>query len=353
MALKTYLAKIVDEDRGFPLAGLVLLFVVAVLPVFVNVVTPPPTALSVVLRFAQLTDPHIFDAAKSRGGKPPDKKELEDTKETFNWALHKLSERMDLDFVVITGDFGLEMVSPFFEKPAAQYVAQKLESLGINTILLVPGNNDLLDEDFRDFNRYERFVHEVRDLLALKGKTVLDLTKRSPVINGVRILGLESSTFKNSKCKSSPDGCKEAYKYQLEKMKWVRDELTKDRKPGIIFTHIPDLYDPFTFELSWSLRKDARVLWETSIANNNDLKAIFSGHFHSQNENDYEEPAHLNPWYNARNVQPRFIVSPPLAGKFQDAPKKRIQGFLIGTVDTQGRVSYKKTIRKSGFWCNC
>jgi len=308
---------------------------------------PPISGASPRLTFAQLTDPHIFDAGKSREGKPPDQDELQDTLNTFDWALNELAQRTDLDFVVITGDFGLEMVSPFFEEQSARIVANKLERLPVKAILVVPGNNDLLDEDFRDIHRYLRFVDRLGHLLDTHGKRVVDLIHGPHRANGVLVLGLESATFKNSKCKSSPDGCAGAYAYQLSKMEAVRDELSHNEKsePVVIFTHIPDLHDPFTFEESWSLRKDARNLWDTSIAKNGALKAVFAGHFHSADETSYGEPRHLDPWYNASNVEPRFIVCPPLASKFQK-PGHRVQGLLIGTVDAQGTVTFEIQTKK-------
>jgi len=182
----------------------------------------------------------------------------------------------------------------------------------------------------------------------------LDLSKHSYEFKGVRILGLESATFKNSNCKSFPNGCKEAYKYQLEKMESVRDELTinnTERKPSIIFTHIPDLYDPYKFDpnnpkQSWVLRQDARNTWDQTIAQNPLLKGVFAGHFHSQDRNDYGQRGNLIPKDPTRNSDLPFIVCPPLASKFQTIDQQTAQGLLIGTINpSSNAISYSITFR--------
>src|SRR5258706_13430648 len=64
--------------------------------------------------FVQWTDPHVFDAGKGRHAEGVREEEL-DNWAAFHWAVLEtnrlvLTERRTIDFVVITGDFGLENV---------------------------------------------------------------------------------------------------------------------------------------------------------------------------------------------------------------------------------------------------
>lgn len=63
------------------------------------------------------------------------------------------------------------------------------------------------------------------------------------------------------------------------------------------------------------------------------MKAVFAGHFHSDQEKSYGVPTGL------RRIQadPCFVVAPPIASKFQK-PTRRVQGYLSGRVDAQGEI---------------
>lgn len=66
------------------------------------------------LTFVQWADPHVFDAGKGRHAEGVREEEL-DNWAAFHWAVLQtnqlvLTEKQNIDFVVITGDFGLENV---------------------------------------------------------------------------------------------------------------------------------------------------------------------------------------------------------------------------------------------------
>src|SRR5882672_1819142 len=121
--------------------------------------------------FIQWTDPHVFDAGKGRHAEGVREEEL-DNWAAFHWAVLEtnrmvLAEHRTIDFVVITGDFGLENVQlpdvkgtpvefrdcsnrkpsddgPIEKVPlaeAAAEVARELDALLVKRVYLVPGNN--------------------------------------------------------------------------------------------------------------------------------------------------------------------------------------------------------------------
>jgi 3',5'-cyclic AMP phosphodiesterase CpdA len=146
--------------------------------------------------FVQMTDPHIFDAGGARHAEGVEEEAL-DNREAFHWAVLEtnrlvLAEHRMIDFVVITGDFGLENVTlPMMDKlpgvkkcdcpkrakgkegpivavplrEAASEVARELDALLVKRVYLVPGNNDLCDESPRDLHRWAEFVFALKDAL--------------------------------------------------------------------------------------------------------------------------------------------------------------------------------------------
>ena len=165
--------------------------------------------------FVQLTDPHVFDAGKKRHAEGVREEEL-DNWAAFHWAILEtnqlaLTEKQNIDFVVITGDFGLENVrlpnelstptgnngcqnrketdevpnrKPADEGPidrvplndAAAGVARELDALVVRQVYLVPGNNDLCKEDPNDLPRWAWFVAILQqDLKNLHDQRIVSL----------------------------------------------------------------------------------------------------------------------------------------------------------------------------------
>src|SRR5260370_23917300 len=75
------------------------------------------------LSFVQLTDAHVFDEGKRDEGVEPYRKAL-DARAALHWAIDAVNAssmgNSRIDFVVYTGDFGLENV--FFSEPACSVV---------------------------------------------------------------------------------------------------------------------------------------------------------------------------------------------------------------------------------------
>jgi len=305
--------------------------------------------------FVQVTDAHLYDAGKRRVAEGVQEEAL-DNRGAFYWAILE-TNRLEqsgkrLDFLVFTGDFGLEEVRyktaadcvdsqkppgtirPTLEEAGAE-VAQAFSALTINKIFLVPGNNDLCGEDPKDSQRFRDFV----SILQLKApsKEIIDLTQTAVVVNQIHIHGLNSATFKNAK-----PGLRETNRIeQIHEMERLRSEIT----PGvahIIFTHIPDLEDPFRgaggedIRLAWNVDTEVSRIWE-EINGNPQVLGVFAGHFHDARRVVY---THDFSW--AKNKPDIYTtnktwVSPPLAIKNQDQSESPSRGFLVVTLTTNGK----------------
>jgi 3',5'-cyclic AMP phosphodiesterase CpdA len=153
-----------------------------------NSVPPQVEKSTARVTFVQWTDPHLFDAGSGRHDEGVEEEAL-DNRSALHWAVLEtnrlaLSEHPTVDFVVITGDFGLENVQlperkgvvgrkcecprhettnegpvePVTLDQAADEVARELSALVVKRIYLVPGDNDICHEDPADMHRWAEFV---------------------------------------------------------------------------------------------------------------------------------------------------------------------------------------------------
>jgi hypothetical protein len=352
--------------------------------------------------FVQISDAHLFDAGKKRtppknatpqGLKIDEEKrrsEKLDTWAAWDWALgyvKHLTAVQQVDFVVFTGDFGLEKVTDqtinnidYIDKrskvavhhgnqeecwlltDAVEEIANAFQSLPVERIYVVPGNNDIDKEDPSD-GRFDKFIAEVNG--RLQGKKVIDLTLPAasappPSERGYRIVGLDSSSFKN---KSEPtptptptpspaptptlSGCPfvapknvpDRDAYQLQELQRVA-KLVKG--PTLIFTHIPDMDDPFCVRpgakcssvASWNLSYAARETWN-NVVNDSNVRAVFAGHFHDSQKVTYKNPYGWTLTQNDKNGEElqKTYVAPPLSPKFQtENVNEQARGFALATV---------------------
>jgi hypothetical protein len=192
------------QRRAVPLPSLCLLAILAVgchNSIDAGATGPAPSERDATqsterITFVQMTDPDLFDAGGLRHG-PGIEEEALDNRAAFHWAILEtnrlvLAEHRTIDFVVITGNFGLENVElpaignlpgamkcycpkrtkgkegPIAPVPlheAAEEVARDLDALVVRNVYLVPGNSDLCDESPGDLHRWAEFVVEVRRAL--------------------------------------------------------------------------------------------------------------------------------------------------------------------------------------------
>lgn len=238
-----------------------------------------------------------------------------------------------LDFVVFTGDFGLEDSDPL---DAAQHVAVIFRALLVKRIFLLPGNNDLKNEDPHDIGRFQTFEKQL--VVLLPDHQIEDLTTTTQTVNAIQLVGLDSATFKNANGK-----LREANKgEQLKELQRVEAAL-RPNQPSVIFTHIPNLEDPYRGDKgevrnAWNIAPEVLSLWER-IVERDDVLAVFAGHFHDARRGIYMQD------FSWATNKPTLVegrktwISPPLAVKFQWGIKPQARGLIEASVSTDGTVS--------------
>jgi hypothetical protein len=297
---------------------------------------PPFAANAQSITFVQLTDAHSFDAGK-RGSSQEGFAEYLDNRSSLEWAIQQVNRLVSsgkcIDFVVFTGDFGLEKTQ---SNDAARDVAVFFRALLVKKVFLVPGNNDLLEEDPKDLPRFRKFAGELAGLLP--DHELVDLTRKSETIKSIHIIGLNSASFKNGYGKLSGQN-KEDQRHELQR---VEKEMVK-AKPNVIFTHIPNLEDPFVPEdgkrhNAWNLDAGVAKLW-TQLVNRDDILAVFAGHFHDPRRSIYEQDYAWAANKPALVEGKKTWVAPPLAAKFQVKANPQARGLLLATVSADGTVT--------------
>jgi 3',5'-cyclic AMP phosphodiesterase CpdA len=290
--------------------------------------------------FVQITDPHLYDAGNHLLPAGV-REEILENRDALDWAILQTNRIEDsgrhLDFVVITGDFGLDTPASRLGPGAIDQLAITLGALLVDPILVVPGNNDLVDEKPADIKRFQQFIVDLR--AKLPSHTIVDLSQQAVVINHIRLLGLNSASFKNSDGKD-----KETNRpAQLQEMQRLAGEIQKD-EPHIIFTHIPHLEDPFRgptgkdIHDAWQVDKSVSDLWNT-IASSKEVVAVFAGHFHDPRRGVYGQDYSWTEHKPNPLIGSKTWIAPPLAAKFQRQSNPQARGLLVATVLSTGKVS--------------
>jgi hypothetical protein len=258
--------------------------------------SPSPNVQDVT--FAQITDTHLFDAGNKRHGQAVYEEAL-DNRAALHWGILEIN-RIDatvrrVDFVVFTGDWGLENVNLPGDPPqqrkckcprppalnegpvpaialdsAVNEVANELRALVVTSVFLVPGNNDICEGNPRDLHRYAEFVLKLQ--AALPGR-VTDLTHSAELLNargdarlaefikangsssvavsappepgsdevrGVHLLAMNSASFEQNKYSLVGPDAPGHPGYELGRA----ETAIKNGQSYLIFTHMPDLKDP-------------------------------------------------------------------------------------------------------------
>src|SRR5579864_5435905 len=168
---------------------------------------------------------------------------------------------------------------------------------------------------------------------------LVDLRKQNELANGICALGLDSSTFKNTKV--TPGDRSGPNRVEQERILQDLSKRLKDCHPGIIITHIPNLEDPFRdngIKRAWNLDPSPAKMWQELIKNP-ELLAVFAGHFHDARRNIY---MHDYSWVSqppGRVEGEKTWIAPPLAVKFQSTAKPQARGLLVATVTAAGTVT--------------
>lgn len=290
--------------------------------------------------FVQLTDPHLYDAGNHlvpQGAR----EQFLDNRAALDWAILQVNRLQGsgkrLDFVAITGDFGLDAPSPGLTSASIDQLVTSIGALQVKTILVVPGNNDLVNEQPSDIGRFRKFIQDLQS--KVPDHTIADLSQNTVVINNIRLLGLNSASFKNANGKD-----REANKAEQSKeMRRLAGEVKKG-EPHIIFTHIPNLEDPYRgltgkdIHEAWQVDKSISDSWNKIILSK-EVIGIFAGHFHDPRRVVYSQD------YSWTNTRPDLVTStktwiaPPLAAKLQEKAEPQARGYLLVTVTATGTVA--------------
>jgi len=281
------------------------------------------------ITFAQITDAHLFDAGKKRHGQGVFEESL-DNRAALHWAILEIN-RIDatvrrLNFVVFTGDWGLENVrltddseqrqkckcpppAGTGEGPvpsvlldvAVSEVATELRALVVSNVFLVPGTNDICNGDPRDLHRYAEFVLKLQE--HFPGRVIRDLTHSAEVLNAKRDAKLTeflrvSGSLSRAVAAPPPAGEDEVLGFHLLGMNSASFEqrskydLIGADAPGhpdyeigrvqaaiangqsyLIFTHVPDLKDPAPGPQPSGSRRPAAVNQPAWDLNSRDIQA--------------------------------------------------------------------------------
>lgn len=359
------------------------------------------------IRFAQITDLHIYDGRKeSPEGLMGD--DENDTKKVLLKCIQKINElhrKSSLQFVAVTGDLGLEnilkgvlldshpstQISEEDKKKLDQALRTKAKQLAgvlkhseVSRWLFVPGNNDLLDENPKSIVHYHQFISILKSELAQKQIEVIDLCPTDENgdsksyayrIKNYTFVGFNNATFKNQNDASRlTDG-------QAKYVEDVMSVLTNADSNVYLFFHEPGVDDPYLASTkpdnnllrtirgrldnrtivghdyvysAWFVTPGVRRAW-SRLVNDERVKGLFAGHLH-----DWKEETYLNlRWMRSFAYPPaellKLHICPPLSKKLQDEKQTQGQarGFQIVSIDSAGRILGGKG--QSGvqiFWYN-
>ncbi len=318
------------------------------------------------ITFAQLSDAHIFDD----GWNLPTADALRqaaDDRVALRWAIerinHLVASGVSIDFVVYTGDFGLQNVDfpadgackplkPKIEpglpmvplRWAVNEVATELDQLVVRKIFVLAGNNDIVDENVLDTRRFDCFLSELQmvshgyslplQISALNADSLV-------TINGIHLAGLNTASFKkllnyDQACSNPPaptDAAMLREACPASQMTLLRQ--FNAARPMVLFTHVPDLKDPYRKSELWVIQPKVRQLWEKEICGPS-VAAVFAAHFHDADRTIYATTTGTRDLVVSECVAGRTWVTPPLAAKNQVGKIPQARGFLLATVAATG-----------------
>jgi hypothetical protein len=365
------LRSILSGDGGFVISKLSLFACIFLFPpsAGTDTQTKPPRDQ---MTFVQMTDAHIFDDGWKAQGADPFVQAMDD-RAALHWAVEQINkitvDETAVDFVVYTGDFGLQNVvfsdskcsgvafksepglPPFSSDIAASELALELNRLKVSHFYAVPGNNDIIDESVLDGVRFECFISQLRtSLQKLASQVDIQVLRSDTAIKfgRFRLAGLNTASFKNAAknydqlCQQSSSPVSLPLVLQrgcpLPQLNSLKNLVSSESSPLILFTHIPDLVDPYEKEKdpsrklsTWDISPNTRRIWE-DLASKSQIPGIFAGHFHSNNKTIYGNVGTTALFVNA-GIGEKTWVAPPLAGKNQRDGKPQARGFLLANIN--------------------
>ncbi|HYJ89007.1 MAG TPA: metallophosphoesterase [Pyrinomonadaceae bacterium] len=361
--------------------------------------------LSVVIHaqvsFVQITDLHIFDDVHE----PTDNRL--DNKAALASCIDQINQRITdnngvYDFVVITGDLGIEHFVNRNSEENTQSIDEKLRRgasdfasmLVLSKVrrwLFVPGNNDVPGEQPDKVKYYHLFIESLADevrksnedfeIIDLCPKENTEASRQYDSRSGLfrikeksqyAFIGFDNTTFKNL----DPEANVSAFRrgavrrinanFELQKKHVAQiTDLLKDVNItyAYIFYHIPEIDDPHLAALgeaedsiktrnadktltgdaygrsAWFVNKEIRDQWR-QVVNHPKVFGRFAGHFHDPRRTTYQNFAWMtsSETYLSDSLD-ELHVCPPLAQKFQETSTERARGFQDVHIDDRGMVS--------------
>ncbi len=397
------------------------------------------------LRFVHASDPHLFEEPKEAEAGKDDERQKEAAVRRFKEDLNEKAFSGFLEslrglaagnapprFLVITGDFGIDpgwtkrepprvsatkpagTAMPKAEDPVEKLkhdragqvkkvadLLRSLQSSPVRDVYVVPGNNDIRDEQPADEALADtiRFFQDVQTELAGSDVTLHDLstcyhpTTPSPAgcyadVAGmaVRLVGFPSYSFKNSTIPKAraDEKLKTEKKETAEEKKKTPEDVFKDNTPlqerhmatfaalladahargkkVLVLSHIPELDDPYRQAQgrfanvrppltgnpkrpewsSWNVSPAVSQKWK-EIVESPTVLGVLAGHFHDSHREIYHQPY---PWSEPSPQRPdprKLFLAPPLAMKNQDASPIQARGFALFTLTGSG-------LRQQFYW---
>jgi hypothetical protein len=255
------------------------------------------------------------------------------------WAVDGINRSVrngkKVDFIVITGGFGLRQGDPASVTQLVPELARALDAALVPAVYVLPGEDDGDAAGGIGKKSYEDFVARLTQ--AIPDRQVLDLATESPTVSGIKILGLNNASFGNDAGRLAESN-RLAQRREIERSRQAASD-----HPSIVFAAIPDLDDPTLLKQgepaasSWHLDGMVRLAWNSLLGQSNIL-AVFSGHLHSSTRAVYSRD------YSWPLIRPGPIaalktwVCPPLAVPFHGT-EPLLRGFWIATVTRDGKVS--------------
>jgi Calcineurin-like phosphoesterase len=345
--------------------------------------------------FVQITDLHIFDDVdKSIDNRLDNKAALASCIDKINQKI--TNDYVAYDFVIVTGDIGIEpLVSPN-GKENNQFIVERLRRGAsdlasmlvlskVNRWLFVPGNNDVADEQPAQVKYYHLFIASLADEVR-KLREDFEIIDLCPKENSAAssqydsrsglfrikeksqyaFIGFDDASFKNFDPPASAPTRRINANFELQK-KHIAQVMALLNDVNItyayVFYHIPEIDDPHltssgetedaiktraadktlmggAYERSvWFVKNDIRDQWQ-QVVNHTKVFGRFAGHFHDSRRAIYEKFDWMSDAEVYRDDRlDELHVCPPVAQKFQQTSTEQARGFQEVAIDERGIVS--------------
>lgn len=360
--------------------------------------------------FAHITDLHIFEETKWEYEAKISTIDFSKSIKKINEISNKLTDtsKNALAFILLSGDIGVGKLIKTDPKTgklikdsqkwnqAVDSIAQIIKISQVKIWLVVPGNNDLYNEDPASINFLRDFIEELHHKPEMRtaGISIIDFRLESSqqvqpsshpgtyVIGNFVFMGWDNSYFKNNNSVNHYRGSDEriipiSKTLEYKSVQKLSDRLKESKaKYAYLFYHIPDIDDPYLIrfdefandnvvsqrlrdarELSprlakglypysaWTIPLSVRKAWENTVTKplgkGPVVKGLFAGHFHDHKKETYLSTLWLKTQKYKKEILNKLYLAPPIAVKNQTQypPSQRATGGQIITINDKGDIT--------------